>query len=47
MLDYWLAIKTDDPKIGCFRAWDDGVDDFNYEILEENIEDAISSLNCI
>ena len=47
MLDYWLAIKTDDPKIGCFRAWDDGVDDFEYDVLEENIEDAISSLNCI
>ena len=45
MLDYWLAIKTDDPEIGCFRAWDDGDDDFEYEILEENIEDAIASLN--
>ena len=47
MLDNWLEIKTDDPKIDCFRAWDEGTDDFNYEILEENIEDAISSLNCI
>ena len=46
-IDNWLEIKTDDPKIDCFRAWDDGIDDFNYEILEENIEDAISSLNCI
>jgi len=44
-IDNWLAIKTDDPKIGCFRAWDDGYDDFEYEILEENIEDAIASLN--
>jgi len=46
-IDNWLEIKTDDPKIDCFRAWDDGYDDFEYEILEENIEDAISSLNCI
>ena len=45
MLDYWLAIKTDDPKIDCFKAWDEGTDDFNYETLEENIEDAIASLN--
>ena len=45
MLDYWLAIKTDDPKIDCFTAWDGGIDDFKYEILEENIEDAISLLN--
>ncbi len=45
MLDYWLAIKTDDPEIGCFTAWDDGDDDFEYEILEENIEDAIATLN--
>ena len=44
-IDNWLEIKTDDPKIDCFRAWDDGIDDFNYEILEENIEDAIASLN--
>ena len=47
MLDYWLAIKTDDPKIDCSRAWDDGFGDFEYGILEENIENAISSLNCI
>jgi len=45
MLDYWLAIKTDDPKIDCFSAWDGGIDDFKYEILEENIEEAIASLN--
>tara|TARA_B100000886_G_scaffold161813_1_gene110325 strand:- start:263 stop:922 length:660 start_codon:yes stop_codon:yes gene_type:complete len=45
MLDYWLAIKTDDPKIDCFSAWDGDIDDFKYEILEENIEDAIASLN--
>ncbi len=45
MLDYWLAIKTDDPKIDCFSAWDGGIDDFKYEILEENIEDSIASLN--
>ena len=45
MLDYWLAIKTDDPKIDCFSAWDGGIEDFKYEILEENIEDAIASLN--
>ena len=45
MLDYWLAIKTDDPKIDCFSAWDGGIDDFKYAILEENIEDAIASLN--
>ena len=45
MLDYWLAIKTDDPKIDCFSAWDGGLEDFKYEILEENIEDAIASLN--
>ena len=45
MLDYWLAIKTDDPKIDCFRAWDGGFGDFDYGILEENIEDAIASLN--
>ena len=44
-IDNWLEIKTDDPKIDCFRAWDDGIDDFNYEILEENIEDAIAYLN--
>ena len=44
-IDNWLEIKTDDPEIGCFRAWNDGDDDFEYEILEENIEDAIASLN--
>jgi len=47
MLNYWLAIKTDDPKIDCFSACDGGIDDFKYKILEENIEDAISSLNFI
>jgi len=45
MLDYWLAIKTDDPKIDCFSAWDGGIENFKYEILEENIEDAIAFLN--
>tara|TARA_B100000886_G_scaffold315962_1_gene254275 strand:+ start:127 stop:786 length:660 start_codon:yes stop_codon:yes gene_type:complete len=45
MLDYWLAIKTDDPKIDCFSAWDGGIDDFKYKISEENIEDTIASLN--
>ena len=45
MLDYWLAISTDDPKIDCFSTWDGGIDDFEYEILEENIDKAISSLN--
>ena len=45
MLDYWLEIKTDDPKIDCFSAWDGGIEDFKYEILEENIENAIASLN--
>ena len=44
-LDSWLEIKTDDPKIDCFSAWDGGSDNFRYEILEENIEDAIASLN--
>ncbi len=44
-LDSWLEIKTDDPKIDCFSALDGGSDDFSYGILEENIEDAIASLN--
>jgi len=35
MLDYWLAIKTDDPKIDCFSGWDKGIDDLKYEILEK------------
>jgi len=44
-LDSRLEIKTDDPKIDCFSTWDGGSDNFRYEILEENIEDAIASLN--
>ena len=44
-IDNWFEIKTDDPKIDFFRAWDDGSDDLGYEILEENIEDAIAYLN--
>ena len=44
-LDYWLAIKTDDPDIDCFCTSDGGIEDFQYRIIEENIEDAITSLN--
>ena len=44
-LDYWLAIKTDDPDIDCFCTSDGGIGDFQYRIIEENIEDAITSLN--
>ena len=44
-LDYWLAIKTDDPDIDCFSTMDGGIGDFQYRIIEENIEDAITSLN--
>ncbi len=45
VLDYWLAIKTDDPDIDCFCTSDGGIEDFQYRIIEENIEDAITSLN--
>ena len=44
-MDYWLGITTDDPKIDCFSTLDGGYNDFHYNVLEENIENAIASLN--